>query len=323
MMQGVIGIDGGGTKTVCVLMNQTGQVLGRGVAGPANYQTVGLTCAFESIQQAISLAIQAAVTDENKGNLIEVEGICLGLAGAGRPADVQALQGLVNQLQTSENLPLIWSLKTDPMICHDCAIALTGGIGEPIGIVTIAGTGAITYGQNRAGQTKRASGWGYKLGDEGSGYDIGLRGLRAVVRAQDGRSEATQLREHLCRHLQINQVEDLVELVYRRGWGVTEIAALAKIVDEVAVAGDAVANQIIDEAVAELVLSTRVVSEALFLPEEGFEVVTMGGVWQGMAGLRSRFIDQLAAVVPSAKVIWARHEPAYGAGLLVLKAISS
>ena len=83
------------------------------------------------------------------------------------------------------------------------------------------------------------------------------------------------------------------------------------------------ANQIIDQAVAELVLSTRVVSEALFQPQEPFEVVTMGGVWHAMAGLRSRFIEQLAGVVPGAKVIWARHEPAYGASLLALGAIDS
>ncbi len=153
-----LGIDGGGTKTVCVLMDGTANVLGRGEAGASNYQSVGLERAGLSIYDAIAEALKNFYSGLNA---VEVEGICLGLAGAGRPEDVEVLQGLLKDLQGKKELPVIWNLKeSSTIICNDCEIALTGGVGEPVGVVAIAGTGAICYGRNRKGVTKRASGWG-------------------------------------------------------------------------------------------------------------------------------------------------------------------
>lgn len=320
----VLGIDGGGTKTVCVLMDAKGEVLGRGEAGPSNYQTIGIQAAGDSILRAIRIAAHSSLhAQAAHSKFFDVEGICLGLAGVGRSEDIRVVQDWVKELQLlGEDMPVRLSFNpAGVVVCNDCAIALVGGVGEPVGIVTIAGTGAIAYGQNRQGQTKRTSGWGYLLGDEGSGYDIAVRGLRAAVRSDDGRSDATILTERIIQHLGIKNLDDLIEVVYRRGWGVKQIAALAPIVDEAAVFGDAVANAIIDSAVEELVLSTRVVISALFNPEEAFEVVTMGGVWRG-ASLRSRFEATLGAIAPKATVIWPRYEPAYGAALLALRALS-
>ncbi|MBW4679927.1 MAG: ATPase [Microcoleus vaginatus WJT46-NPBG5] len=337
----VLGIDGGGTKTVCILMDKTGQAIGRGEAGPSNYQTVGLEAAGNSIRDAIAQA--AAPLGE-----VSVEAICVGLAGVGRSQDVQAVRGLVQQLLSSSELPVKPSLQLPSLeinhqelsadhllhsqlsildssrviVCNDSAIALVGGVGKPVGVVIIAGTGAIAFGQNHQGQTKRASGWGYLLGDEGSGYHIAIRGLSAVVRSYDGRLGETILTERITKHLNLNSIEDLVEVIYRRGWGVKQIAALAPIIDEAAAAGDLIANNIINEAVEELVLAARVVSQALFKPEETFEVVTMGGVWRGVANLRGRFATSLAEIIPSATVIWAKHEPAYGAALLAMQTSS-
>lgn len=333
----VLGIDGGGTKTVCILMDKTGQAIGRGEAGPSNYQTVGLEAAGNSIGRAITQAV--APLGE-----ISVEAICVGLAGAGRSEDIQAVRGLLQQLLSNHELPVKLSLQLPSVeidhqelsadhsqlsilhssrviVCNDSVIALVGGVGKPVGVVIIAGTGAIAFGQNYRGETKRSSGWGYLLGDEGSGYHIAIRGLNAVVRSYDGRLGETILTERITKHLNLNRIEDLVEIIYRRGWGVKQIAALAPIVDEAAAAGDPIATNIINEAVEELVLAARVVSQALFKPDEAFEVVTMGGVWQSLANVRGRFITALTEIVPSATVIWARHEPAYGAGLLALQTL--
>ena len=207
------------------------------------------------------------------------------------------------------------------VICNDCIIALAGGVGEPVGIVAIAGTGSIAYGQNRHGERKRAGGWGYILGDEGGGYDIALRGLRAAVRSSDGRLGATVLTDLIVRHLGVRSAEDLVGVVYRRGWGAREIAALAPLVGEAADAGDAVAVGIIDSAVAELVEAVRAVMGGIFQADEGFEVVTAGGGWRISGLLREGFAAKLAAIAPTAEVIWPRYEPAKGAGLLALRAI--
>lgn len=306
----VLGIDGGGTKTTCVLMDETGKVWGRGQAGSANYQTVGTEAAYRAIEQSI---LQATQQFE-----IPIQGIGIGLAGVGRAADQARVRGWVDRWQTSPLLPLQWDLKPDSIaICPDCEIALMGGIGKNTGIAAIAGTGAIVWGRNNQGDTKRVGGWGYLLGDEGSGYWIARQGLQAVMRSLDGRLAATSLTRHLGAHLGLNTSEDLIEVVYRRGWGVTEIAALSQIVDLAAAEGDPIACQILDNAAQELVLAVQVAAHALFQPDEPFEVVTLGGAWQS-AYLRQTFITSFTAIFTNARVIEPRHEAAYGAGLMVM-----
>lgn len=307
----VLGIDGGGTKTTCVLVDQTGKEWGRGKGGSANYQTVGEEAAYRSIEQSIGQATQKFE--------IPIQGLGIGLAGVGRTEDRGVVRGWVDRLQTSPRLPLQWDLQPENIvICPDCEIALVGGIGKNQGIAAISGTGAIVWGRNWRGDTKRVGGWGYLLGDEGSGYWIAQRGLQAAMRSFDGRlGEKTTLTRHFAAHLGLNTIEDSIEAVYRRGWGVTEIAALSPIVDRSATEGDPVAGQILDDAAQELVLAVKVAADVLFPPDETFEVVTLGGAWQ-CAYLRQTFVTSFTANFPNAKVIKPRHEAAYGAALMVL-----
>jgi N-acetylglucosamine kinase-like BadF-type ATPase len=311
----VLGIDGGGTKTTCVLMDQTGQVWGKGQGGSANYQTVGEEAAYRSIEQSIVQAI--------RNSKIDITGIGIGLAGVGRAEDRARVRGWVDRLQSSPQLLLQWDVKPDRIaICPDCEIALVGGIGKNMGIAVIAGTGAIVWGRNSQGDTKRVGGWGYLLGDEGSGYWIAQRGLQAVMRSLDGRLGDTSLTRHLVAHLGLNGIEDLIEAVYRRGWGVTEIAALSQMVDLAATEGDPVAGQILDHAAQELVLAVQVAANTLFQTDEPFEVVTLGGAWQS-AYLHQTFVTSFTEIFPSSKVIKPRHEAAYGAGLMVLDSVGN
>jgi N-acetylglucosamine kinase len=308
----VLGIDGGGTKTVCLVMDETGSIAGRGEAGPSNYQTIGLAAARESISQAIASAVDALPG-------VAIAGIGVGLAGVGRRADVQVVQGLVAGLYEESPLPIRWNLQSEGVVVtHDCAIALVGGTGSASGVAIVAGTGSIAYGCNSQGVSKRAGGWGYRFGDEGSGYQIAIAGLRAAARSHDGRGPKTLLTDSLLDYLNLNQLEDLIEVIYRRGWGVTEIAALSPLVDRAAAAGDAIALQILEDAATELVLTTQTVASALFTPDQAFEVVTIGGVWRSVCHLGDRFRDSLCTHFPRVQVISPRHEPAYGAGLLAL-----
>lgn len=313
-MSYVLGIDGGGTKTTCVLMADTGQILGRGEGGPANYQTVGLEVVKSSLKSAIHGAFAAAGHPQ-----LPIQAMGLGLAGVGRPGDIQTLETLIQELQNSQELPMIESLNAENLIiCSDSAIALAGGTGTDIGIVVIAGTGSHIFGKNPQGKTKRVGGWGYLLGDEGSAYFIAIQGLQAALKAYDGRLPFTCLIEHFQTHLNLNNLEELVDVIYRRGWQAKDIAALAPLVDRAAAAGDAIADQIIENAATELALSVQVAAEALFRPAEPFEVVTMGSVWFGVANLRSRFAAKIQTRVPAAEIILPRGEPAWGAGVLAL-----
>ena len=318
-MSYILGIDGGGSKTVCIVMDKSGQIVSRGEAGSSNYQSVGQQTAAIKIAAAIGKAVASIGS-------IKVKAIGLGLAGIARPRDFQVAQKIVQQLQVAQSIP-----PQNIVIAHDALVALVGGIGKAVGIVAIAGTGSIVFGRNAQGETRRVGGWGPILGDEAGAYAIAVGGMRAALRAYDGRA-STCLPNLLKEHLGLQHLEDLVEVVYRSGWGVKEIAALAPLVDRAATLGDRAAQSIIKAAVADLAAGTQVV-RTLFDREtpvsagtavqrrctadsQEVEVATVGSVWQ-MSGFRARFAETMRSL-PATKVITPRHEPAYGAGLLAL-----
>ncbi|WP_375467669.1 N-acetylglucosamine kinase [uncultured Nostoc sp.] len=315
-MSYVLGIDGGGSKTVCILMNDLCQVLCRGEAGPSNYQSIGIEATLQSIQSAIHNAVETATIT----NTVNIEAICLGLAGIGRAADIEVVKGLVQELQNNKSLPITWTLQpANIIICNDALIALVGGIGQPVGIVVAAGTGSIVFGRNHQGDTKRVGGWGYILGDEGSAYKIAIAGMNAALKSYDGREMPTSLVEAFKHHLDLASIEDLIEVIYRREWGVKQIAALAPVIDLAAASGDIVANSIIDDAVKELVKATFTVIDAIFSDNSVLDVVTTGSVWRGQSKIHQRFAGYLIKKFPNVKVIFPKYEPAYGAGLLALQ----
>ncbi|RCJ19681.1 ATPase [Nostoc minutum NIES-26] len=319
-MNYILGIDGGGSKTVCVLMDDARQVLGRGEAGASNYQSIGIEATLKSIESAIYAAVNEAI---NITNAVRIEAICLGLAGVGRAADIELVKSLIKELQNSKLLPLTWDLQpANIVICNDALIALVGGIGHPVGIVVAAGTGSIVFGRNHQGETKRVGGWGYILGDEGSAYKIAVAGMQAALKAYDGRDMSTSLADAFTQHLALASIEDLIEVIYRRGWRVKEIAALAPIVDLAAAEGDEVANKIIDDAVQELVKATSTAVDAIFGPSEFLEVVTTGSVWQARCKIHERFTASIIKKFPHIKVIFPKYEPAYGASLLALQRLA-
>ena len=268
-MSYVLGIDGGGSKTVCVLMNDKREILGRGEAGSSNYQSVGIEAAKYSIESAINKAII-------QHNNIKINAICLGLAGVGRSKNIEVIKNIIKEIQIISNIK-----PQNIIIFHDALIALVGGIGNDVGIVVSAGTGSIVFGRNHRGETKRVGGWGYILGDEGGAYKIAVAGMQAALKSYDGRLAYTSLVEDFQNHLGLNNIEELIEVVYRSGLSVKEIAALAPIVDNAAFLGDEVANKIIDDAVEELVKATVTVINEIFVEGEFFEIVTTGSVWKG------------------------------------------
>jgi len=315
-MDYVLGIDGGGTTTVCVLMRGKDRVLGRGLAGASNYHNMGIEGAFNSIRLAVLQAISEAGVNP------EIRAICLGMAGVSRPEDFQVIHNLVQQLQVPDCLPLKWSLHPNGLtICSDSEIALVAGTGHKHGIVAIAGTGSIVFGRNPQGQTKRVGGWGPLLGDDGSAYQIAVLGMRAALQSEDGLLGDTVLKQSLIECIGIKSIKDLVQSIDRSDWDIQNIAALAPIVDRAAAAGDKVAKRIIDQAVQSFVEATRVAIETLFSYEAAFEVVTMGSVWQGQSGMRQQFESTIKVLAPNTRIILPQHESAYGAGLLALGAL--
>ncbi|MEM9926804.1 MAG: BadF/BadG/BcrA/BcrD ATPase family protein [Cyanobacteria bacterium P01_D01_bin.50] len=305
----VLGIDGGGSKTVCILMDDKYKILGSGEAGSSNYQSIGIEAAKYSILTAIN---QAMIISDN----INIDAICLGLAGVGRGRDIEVIKKIINEIPVTKYIK-----PQNIIISHDALISLVGGIGNDVGIVVAAGTGSIIFGRNHRGETKRVGGWGYILGDEGSAYKIAVTGMHMALLSYDGRLAYTSLVEDFKNHLGLSHIEELIEVVYRSGLGVKEIAALAPIVDNAAFEGDRFANMIIDDAVNELVRATYTVIDEIFVEEDFFEVVTTGSVWKSKSQIWKRFVSCIYEDFPKVKVILPRFEAVYGAGFLALKSL--
>src|SRR5882672_6096761 len=147
-----LGIDGGGSKTSCVVGDEV-NVLGRGSAGPSNIVRVGEARAREALHDAVREACRSAnITPP------QIARACLGMAGAGRPQTRDAVRRLAAELIPGEI-----------EVLTDIVIALRSAFHGKPGVVVISGTGSIAYGRNSKGQTARAGGWGPAISDEGSG----------------------------------------------------------------------------------------------------------------------------------------------------------
>ena len=300
-----LGIDGGGTKTAAVLLDGEGSELARATGGPSNYHSVGRAVTERSlcdvIHQVLSSAGLAAA---------DVRSIGLGMAGVGRPSDHAVVHDMLSR---AANFPRI-------VITHDAEAALVGGIGRRYGVVLIAGTGAIAYGVNARGEARRADGWGYLVGDEGSARWIGVEGLRAIAQADDGRGPATELKERLLTYVGLQNASQLVTLVYADDFDAPRLAGLAPLVSQAAQAGDAVAQDILREAGRRLSHSVGAVIRGLKMKDAAFEAVLLGGVLRARYMVRETVVAELGQIAPRAHVVEPRHDAAVGAALLAMQA---
>jgi N-acetylglucosamine kinase-like BadF-type ATPase len=185
-MRFVLGFDGGGTKTDCVLMDEAGTVLARSMAGPSNPLRVGFGAALASIRDAAQQAIvQAKLPGDSKA-----AAVCAGLAGAGPAESAEKIRALLAAEFAEAKV----------QVCTDLDLALAA-TGDGPAIVLLAGTGSFAVGRNAAGETARAGGYGSQIGDEGSAYDVGRRAVLTAMHENDRTGRDSLLGQRLLREL--------------------------------------------------------------------------------------------------------------------------
>jgi N-acetylmuramic acid 6-phosphate etherase len=302
----VLGIDGGGSRTVAVLAvaraaadERLGAILGRGVAGPSNVHAVGRDRAAQSLNDAIDRAFASAGIRR-----ATVAAACLGLAGADRPADRELLANWANPARLAQQV----------RIENDAALVLAAGTPDGWGLAVIAGTGSFALARTPDGQTRRSGGWGHLIGDEGSGYAIALAGLRAVARAADGRGPATSLTQAFLQQLGIAQARLLVLRIYSSQLDRADLAALAEIVTREATAGDAVAKTILHAAIEELA-AAALAAATLFdgVPVHRLPLAVAGGLLTSSPLLVQLLVTSLRTRGLSPEPVQTVTEPAMGA----------
>lgn len=285
----LLGIDGGGTGTTALLARKEGntfRILGKGEAGPSNRQSVGDARMGDNLQQAINQAFTAAQLEVGT-----VGSACLGLAGADRPADREALQQWAERTQ----------LATKVAITNDAELLLAAGSAEGWGLAIIAGTGSIAYGKNATGLTMRAGGWGPLLGDTGSAYAIALEALQtACVEIDletnlnaDAISKENALWPIIQEAWQLKSPAELVQKVYRSGLDRAGIASLAPAIVEAYFAGNSDAAEVVEHQALSLAGDAAIILRKLFRSVSEVPLVLAGGLFTHFAEYGEFVVDEL------------------------------
>jgi glucosamine kinase len=297
MTQIVIGIDGGGSKTHAILADDAGATVSEAF-GPGSAIIPGNADASADV---IAGVVREALDTANMSH-VTPRVLCVGVAGAGRDTERQALwQALVGR-----------DLASDVVVHSDFGIALDDAFGDGPGVLLIAGTGSVAFGRSPGGTTARCGGWGPVFGDEGSGAWIGRRALSIVTAAADGRESATALTGAVLTAAELNEVSELIP------WAASakpaKIATLAPVVFAVAESGDLRANALISLAVEELMLHVRSLAQQLFGDERAaVQVALAGGLMRQRSALHKRLEHRLRAAVPGAQIRGGDVIPARGA----------
>lgn len=299
-----IGVDGGGSKTSAIVVDESMRPLGQAVSGPSNHLRVGIDEAARNVETAIRAAIAASPVE-----LDAVEYTYCGIAGSDHP---------MHRERVIESLRYLFP-RNNFTVDSDARVALTAGIGFDAGIVVIAGTGSVAFGRNEALVEARAGGWGPTLGDEGSGYSIARRGLSAVVRSHDGRGPETLITDLLCTHYGMCDPVDLPYFVYAPTTHADDIALYCRIVFEAAQQGDAVALEIVNREGSELGVMATAVARKLGMTDAPFPIAWVGGAFQAGALLLDPMTAVLSEHVPYASLSAARETPVMGAARMAVR----
>jgi len=300
----VIGVDGGGTKTELVLLDCSGNVIGEAKAGCTNYQVIGGNKLKDEILKSLSSLIASTNVSINR-----ISFVFLGLAGAGRESDRKEIAALFNDTEFASKI----------IVDSDAIIALAGAFGTAPGIIIIAGTGAICFGKNSRGEIFRSGGWGYLLGDEGSGFFIGRKAIIAALKDFDGRGEKMKLRTELERHFNLSSIDQIIPPIYQNKVNRVAIADLAPIVFAQANQGDHIAEEIIRRTGRELGILAKAVSQQLNFNNEEIKVALIGSIFKQKDMLLNEISKELYEISWNIEICEPMFTPQYGAALMALQ----
>jgi N-acetylglucosamine kinase-like BadF-type ATPase len=337
----ILGIDGGGTKTTAWLATYEPAIptlshairrQGSGEAGPANPRSVGFDSAFANLDLSIARAFQDAGRARDR-----VASICICMAGVGRMEERRPIAdwvrelGIAQRVRISEDVsPIRWAAQ---MEYGQSAAVHQGAMAQRMPVDTawqrtvtlISGTGSIACAHDALGgalggaldgascsQDLRVGGWGYLLGDEGSGFAMGLAGLKEVCRAYDSGQSLTPFHRALLEALHCATPPELIPRVYTMPIPRPEIAALNRLVLEHA-GGDPVAKRILEESAAELAQLVANAARRKGFRSEGYGLAMSGGNLGEHSPLATAVLLQLRGL--SMEPMWSHRvqDPVLGA----------
>jgi glucosamine kinase len=293
----VLGVDGGATKTLAALLDLRERRLHLGHGGPSNEDSVGVEVGAEAVIDASTEAAEAAGIE-----LERIDAAVLAVAGTDTPAI---------ERHVHRRAPKRW------IVVNDVVGAWATATGAQPGIGVISGTGSNVFGVGADGRAWRAGGWGHVLGDEGSGYWLGVRSIAAVLRDRDESGPKTGLSDAALEYFGVDDVDGLVALVYGKPLSKSEIAAFAVETAKLAEQQDAVAARLYADAAAELAAQVSAVIHNTGL-DGPFPVGLIGSAFKAGPVFVEPLVEAVGELAPAARVSVVETAPAAGALMLAL-----
>ncbi len=297
----LLGVDGGATKTLAAVLDVESRALHLAQGGPSNEDAVGTQSAVQAVLGAADEAIERAGI-EPRGLAAAV----LAIAGT----DTEAVARHVHSARTDE-----W------IVVNDVVGAWATATGAGPGVAAISGTGSNVFGVGPGGRPWRAGGWGHLVGDEGSGYWLGLESIKAALRDRDASGPATAITDAAPEFFAVASIEALAVQVYSKPLSKSEIASFAIETTRLAYRGDAVARELFRRGAADLAVQIATVIEQTGLAGGGsFPVGLIGSAFK--AG--PAFVEPIAGAIheraPQARVSIVEMAPVTGSLLLAARA---
>lgn len=302
-MKYYLGVDGGGSKTYTLIVDEQGAIVGKGHSGNGNHQ-IDYETAKANIGESVEMALtQAGLKRE------QIEFAYFGLAGADREIDYGILRPMIAELGFPRH-----------EINCDTMIALRAGTDRTYGVVLICGTGSNSAGVSPEGQFYQCGGFTYMFGDFGGGGTLCVEVFRTVIRAWDGRERPTLLTQLVLDDLGYANVQEMFDdyLDHNK----VPPLRLAKLLFQAAKEGDEVAADILRMQGIELGKSAKAVIRRLVMESLTFDVVLAGSiVTRGEGDFIHKCIrEAVQEVAPSARVVTLEVEPVVGAVWLAIEA---
>ena len=291
-MKYYIGIDGGGTKTNAVLLDDTGKIYAAATGRGINYNAIGMEAARMNLK-----AVTDSLLQDFSGT---ISAAAVGCAALSDKADEQTTNALCGGVIPCENI----------LLDSDVFIALSAAPDPEPKAIAICGTGSMAAGILTDGRRVTAGGWGHILGDEGSGYALSLEAIRTAIRASEGILPNTELINAVCDYFHIDQLTDLIGLFYGSAIPRDTVAAFAPRLFACAEAGDAAAITVIQtqgKAFADTCASL------LARMPDGTPLYLWGGIFEHHELFRKTFSAYLQNIHPDVKISLLPLSPEIGA----------
>jgi N-acetylglucosamine kinase-like BadF-type ATPase len=307
-MKYFIGIDGGGSKTHCILTDLNANKLFECFNGPVNLLTKETEISCRTVFSLLKKCSEGFNFSFN-----EIVSVVLGAAGAGRKTDAEKFEKVFLEFLSKEKIIL-----NDFFVCSDALIALEGAFAGKPGCIIISGTGSIMLGKDEKGNIHRVGGFGRIIGDEGGGFMLGKKGLNAVAKSFDGRGKSTLIKELVQQKFNINSQEMLINEIYNNA---LDISSIAPLVLEAGGKGDEIANKIVEDETEEIIIHIFAMSGKINTKE--LNVSFAGSIITNENYFLNILKEKIHKRLPNVHIHQAKYSPAFGAVLLAQERIKN